>query len=290
MSALGPWLKLLRPHQWVKNGFVVVGFLFSHQWNDGELAARVLYALAAFCAISSAVYALNDVLDRHVDAAHPRKRMRPVASGAIPPSAALVAALLLAAAAVLLGWQASPAAVALIAGYAAMNVAYSVRLKHVAVLDVFIIAAGFMLRILVGTWGVGIAPSQWLLLCGLMVTLFLGFTKRRAELMALTDAPERVRPSLVDYPPAMLDSMISVSAAGVVVTYSLYTVSPETIALHGTERLVWTLPFVLYGMFRFLFLLHSRGGGGDPARDLVRDPHILAAALGWAGLTAALIL
>lgn len=284
------WFRLLRPHQWIKNGFVLVGWVFSHQWGDPALAERVAFAFAAFCLMSSAVYALNDVFDRQADREHPRKRLRPVASGAIAPRAAVSAAVMLALAALALASLASLIAVGLLAGYALMNIAYSIRLKHVAVLDVFIIAAGFMLRILAGTWGVGIAPSQWLLLCGLMVTLFLGFTKRRAEVLALADAGQRTRPSLVDYPPAMLDSMISVSAAGVVVTYSLYTVSPETIALHGTDRLVLTLPFVLYGMFRFLFLLHSRGGGADPARDVLQDPHIVLATLGWAGLTLALIL
>jgi 4-hydroxybenzoate polyprenyltransferase len=286
---MSDWLRLLRPHQWVKNGFVLVGWLFGHQWHDPALLADVLQAFVAFCLVSSAVYAANDVADRKADQLHPRKRLRPVASGAIPVAAALVAAGVLAGIALWLAWNVSHASAGLIAVYAVLNIGYSLGLKHVAVLDVFIIASGFMLRLLVGTIGVGIAPSQWLLLCGLMVTLFLGFTKRRAEALALGDDPGAHRPSLGDYTPALLDSMITISAAGVLVTYSLYTVSPDTIALHGTDRLVLTLPFVMYGMFRFLLLLHARGGGGDPARDLLRDPHLAVSVIGWLATTMVLI-
>lgn len=284
------WLALFRPYQWVKNGFVLVGLLFSHRWGEVALLAQVGLAFAAFCLVSSAVYALNDVFDREADRHHPRKRSRPVASGAITPRAALAGSGLLVTVALLLAGTVSWTVFALVLVYGVLNLGYSLGLKNIAVLDVFLIATGFMLRLLAGTIGVGIPPSQWLVLCGLMVTLFLGFAKRRAETLSAGDSPGAQRRSLDDYTPALLDSMITVSASGVIITYSLYTVSPETIAQHGTDQLVLTLPFVLYGMFRFLFLLHARGGGGDPTRDVLGDWHLRVAAAGWVATTLALII
>jgi hypothetical protein len=160
----------------------------------------------------------------------------------------------------------------------------------VAILDVFIISGGFMLRILAGTVGVGIAPSKWLLLCGLMLTLFMGFGKRRAELLALTDngnsnGAAGQRAALEGYSRVLLDRLIMISVAGAAIGYALYTVDAETIALHGTDRLILTLPFVLYGLFRYLRVVYSKGGGGDPAWELLHDPHLIAATVGWLGAT-----
>jgi 4-hydroxybenzoate polyprenyltransferase len=284
-GVLAALVRLARPHQWVKNGFVLVGLVFGHAWNQPDTVRAVALAFAAFCMVASGVYAFNDLRDRDADRVHPRKRHRPVASGAVAPGLAAGYAAALVAAGLALGWSVSMAAGLILAGYVGLNVAYTLGLKHVAILDVFIIASGFMLRILAGTVGVGIPPSQWLLICGLMVTVFLGFAKRRAELMALAEAGGEHRPVLDDYTPALLDNMIAISAAGVIVSYSLYTVSPETVRLHGTDQLLLTLPFVLYGMFRYIHRLHRRGGGGDPAWDLLHDPHLIAAVLGWLGTT-----
>jgi 4-hydroxybenzoate polyprenyltransferase len=284
-GALANYVRLARPHQWVKNGFVLVGWLFGHGWSDAAITTRAALAFAAFCLVSSAVYALNDALDREVDRSHPRKRARPVASGAVGVGAALAFAVLLAAAGLALAARVSPVAAGIAGGYIALNIAYSVGLKHVPILDVFMIAGGFMLRILAGTLGIGIAPSHWLLVCGLMVTVFLGFTKRRAELIALDGAVGDHRPVLEEYSPALLDNMISISAAGVITAYALYTVDEATVSLHGTDKLLWTLPFVLYGVFRYTYLLHKRGGGGDAAWDLLHDRHLAAAGAGWLAAT-----
>jgi 4-hydroxybenzoate polyprenyltransferase len=162
-----------------------------------------------------------------------------------------------------------------------LNVAYSLGLKHVVILDVFIIAAGFMLRLLAGTLGLDIAPSHWLLLCGLMLTLFLGFAKRRAELNVLLAASGGHRRVLEQYTEPMLDQFIAIAAAATVIAYALYTVSAETVALHGTRGLIATVPVVLYGILRYLWRLHAIGGGGDPAQELLRDPHLLAAVVCW---------
>jgi 4-hydroxybenzoate polyprenyltransferase len=277
--------RLARPHQWVKNGFVLVGWIFGHGWEAPGLTVQAGLAFVGFCLVSSGVYALNDVLDREADRSHPRKRTRPVASGAVSVGAAAAFAVLLAGAGLLVAARVSPAAAAIAGGYIALNIAYSLGLKHVPILDVFMIAGGFMLRILAGTLGIGIAPSHWLLVCGLMVTVFLGFTKRRAELIALDGDGGGHRRVLDEYSPELLDKMISISAAGVISAYALYTVDDATVRLHGTDQLLWTLPFVLYGVFRYIYLLHRRGGGGDPAWDLLHDRHLASAAVGWLAAT-----
>ena len=280
-------IRLARPYQWVKNSFVLVGLVFGHAWTDVATWRSVALVFAAFCLASSAVYVFNDIADREADRAHPHKRLRPVASGSVGLVAAFWLSGLLALAGLALALAASTVAAAIVAAYLGLNAGYSLGLKHVAILDVFIIAAGFMLRILAGTLGVGIAPSQWLLLCGLMLTVFLGFAKRRAELMALQQAGGTHRRVLDDYSPALLDRVTAISAAGVIICYALYTVSAETALTHGTDKMVWTLPFVLYGVFRYLWVLHRAGGGGDPSRELLRDAHLLVATMGWLAVTLA---
>jgi 4-hydroxybenzoate polyprenyltransferase len=282
-------LQLLRPHHWTKNGFVLAGLLFGHAWSDAALAAAALLATAAFCLASSAVYAFNDALDAPRDREHPDKNGRPVARGAIAPATAHGIGAVLAVLALGVALGSAPAVAALIGAYLALNAAYSLGLKHVPVLDVFIIAAGFMLRLLAGTWGIGIEPSRWLLACGFLLTLFLGFAKRRAELERLAQDAGQHREVLEDYSIAFLDKAVLACAVGMVITYALYTVADATVALHGTESLIWTLPWVLLGTFRYLFRLHYRGGGGDPAQELLRDPLLAAAALGWVATVAWLI-
>jgi 4-hydroxybenzoate polyprenyltransferase len=283
MSAFLPMehLRLLRPHQWIKNGFVFVGLLFGHAWSDAGRVGLALAAFAGFCLLSSAIYVFNDLIDREQDRLHPDKRRRPLASGTVGVPAALLLLTFCGAAGLAIGIAQGPVQAAIFGAYLVLNSAYTLGLKQVVILDVFIIAAGFMLRILAGTSGIGIAPSHWLLLCGLLLTLFLGFAKRRAELNALAEDSASHRKVLEHYSPALLDQMISVVSAGVLVAYSLYTVAPETVRLHGTPYLIYTVPFVLYGMFRYLFLLHRRGGGGDPALELLGDRHLLGASAGW---------
>ncbi|MGC2520226.1 MAG: decaprenyl-phosphate phosphoribosyltransferase [Burkholderiales bacterium] len=285
-------VRLMRPHQWVKNGFVFVGFVFGHGWEDAALVIDVLIQFAAFCLVSSAVYVMNDIADRDADRAHHGKRHRPLAKGEIGVRAALVLGLALALAGLTLSAWVSRPALLIAATYIVLNLAYSAGLKRVAILDVFLIAAGFMLRILAGTTGIGIEPSKWLLLCGLMLTLFLGFCKRRAELGAAMGAGEgsggrkiRQRAALNGYSLALLDRLVAISAAGAAIGYALYSVDSDTVMLHGTDKLILTLPFVLYGLFRYLHIVYSRGGGGDPAWELLHDPHLIAATAGWLGVT-----
>jgi 4-hydroxybenzoate polyprenyltransferase len=282
-------LRLIRPHQWVKNLFVFAGLLFGHAWHDGGLVEKAFIAFAAFCLVSSAIYVINDIVDLEQDKQHPKKSKRPLAAGRIAVPAALTFAVILAAAGYGLAYQASPAVLTILFIYALMNIAYSFYLKHVVILDVFIIAMGFMLRILAGTLGVGIPPSQWLLLCGLMVTLFLGFTKRRAEILALEEDKSLHRRVLEHYSPVLLDKMIGVTAAGVIMSYSLYTMSPDTIRTHNTANLIYTVPFVTYGVFRYIYLLHHQRRGTDTSHDLVRDPHLFVVVIAWLVTTMLLI-
>ena len=274
-------LRLMRPHQWVKNAFVFTGLLFGHAWHNAILVQQVIAAVIAFSFISSCIYIINDIVDREQDRRHPKKQRRPLAAGTVSVPGAIMLASILAVAAIMLGYWVSSIVLWIIVAYAIMNLAYSFQLKHVVILDVFIIATGFMLRILAGTLGVGIPPSQWLLLCGLMVTLFLGFTKRRAEIIALTDDKTSHRKVLEHYSPVLLDKMIGITAAGLIMSYSLYTMNPDTIHTHGTPNLIYTVPFVMYGVFRYIYLLHHQSQGGDPSRDLVRDPHLLITVSAW---------
>ena len=290
MAQSRPLLSLMRPQQWTKNAFVFVGLLFGHAWSDPVMVRDVVVMAVAFSLISSAVYVFNDITDRERDRVHPRKRKRPLAAGSVSVGTASGLAAFLLVFALALAACVSTAGFLILIGYAAMNLAYSMKLKNVPILDVFIIAAGFLLRVLAGTAGVGIPPSNWLLLCALMLTLFLGFAKRRAEMMEnennKTEDPRQV---LQAYNSTLLDKMIAITAACVLMSYALYTVNSDTMRIHDTENLGYTLPFVIYGVFRYMFLLHRADKGTDPSVDLITDPHILGALAGWAILVAWLI-
>jgi 4-hydroxybenzoate polyprenyltransferase len=288
-SRLSAYLRLIRPHHWIKSGFVFTGLLFGHAWAESERVTQVAVAAIAFSLVSSAVYVTNDLLDRADDLRHPWKRWRPLAAGEVSVRSAVVLAAGLALAGLGLSLHASPRVLAIVAIYVAISLAYSLGLKHVVILDVFVLAAGFMLRILAGTVGVGIQPSPWLLLCGLMLTLFLGLAKRRAEIAARPDGDSAARRVLDHYSPVLLDKMIGVTAACTILAYSLYTMDTHTRETHGTASLIYTVPLVMYGIFRYIFLLHHAQRGEDPSTEILRDPHLLASILGWLALTWLLI-
>ena len=269
--------KLLRPHQWLKNGFVFAGLLFSQLWSDAAIVQNVLLAFAAFCCAASIVYMFNDWHDRHLDALHPTKRNRPFASGAVTPAVGLSLAALLLVGGIGLALG-NVVLQALLGAYLLVNVAYSLKLKTVPVVDVFIIASGFILRLLAGTVAVGIAPSHWLLLTGMFVALFLGFSKRKAETFHAAGSQRAV---LAHYTPALLDTLMGATMTAAMIAYSLFAISPESQARHG-ERLAYTVPLVVFGMLRYTYQVH-RGLGEDVARDLLRDPWIIITGICWAG-------
>ena len=285
-------LKLLRPHQYVKNSFVFLGFIFAHQWQWPTIL-QSLYVFCAFSAVASCVYILNDLLDIEADRRHPTKRNRPLASGKVSVRSAITTvAVLLGLTFGLLAYYQYWTVLFILLTYILLNIAYSFHLKHVVLLDVFIIAAGFILRILAGTIGLLIKPSAWLLLCSLMLTLFLGFCKRFTELQQILPdqgQQNQTRRVLDDYSLDLLNSLISISAACAIMAFAIYTVSPTTIALHNTENLIYTLPLVIYGVYRYLYLTKQRAKGTDTAKDIFTDRHLLITAVLWISLTTALL-
>ncbi|HEX6885219.1 MAG TPA: decaprenyl-phosphate phosphoribosyltransferase [Planctomycetota bacterium] len=290
----GALLRALRPHQWSKNLFVLAALVFAAGEHGLEEAlARghgwaSLVAFAAFCLASSAVYLVNDVLDVERDRAHPEKRKRPIASGQLAiPAALACAGLCFALGLALAGWHGGGRAnVLLLAGYGLLNLAYSTRLKHVVLVDAFCIAAGFLLRLAAGGNAAEAEISRWAFLCTLFLALFLALNKRRAELGLLGEAGASTRASLQHYTLGFLDQMVSVLAACTIVAYTMYTVDPETVRKFGTGAgLFWSVPFVAFGIGRYMVLVQSGRGGENPARILLGgDGWFLANTLAWAAV------
>jgi 4-hydroxybenzoate polyprenyltransferase len=275
------WLSL-RPHQWTKNLVVFAApALSKHLFERGPLEKSVL-GFVIFCALSGTVYLLNDVADLERDRLHPLKRLRPIASGALSSRTAVALALVLGLAslglAALLGLP-----FLLCAGfYLALNVLYSFRLKEVVILDVLSISLGFVLRAVAGGVAIGVLISDWLLVCTLLLALFLALAKRRHELVSLTTSATGHRKILAEYSPYLLDQMISVVTASCLTAYAFYTMAPDTVQKYRTERLAWTIPFVLYGIFRYLYLVHQKEKGGSPTDILATDRPLLLNVFLWA--------
>lgn len=274
-------VRSLRPVQWAKNLFVLAPLVFGRELDDPQAVLRGLAAFAAFCAAASAVYLVNDVRDREEDRRHPLKRRRPIASGALPVPAAAGAAVVLFALAAALGAPLGVGVLALIAGYALANLLYSAGLKHVVILDVMIIAVGFVLRVLAGGIAVGVAVSSWLLLCTIFLALFLAFSKRRHEIVLLAGEAAGQRRVLDHYSPAFLDQMINVVTASTVVSYALYAVSPETAERFDSQWLVYTVPLVLFGIFRYLYLIYQSPEERNPTEAILTDPPFLVNLALW---------
>jgi 4-hydroxybenzoate polyprenyltransferase len=279
----------LRPRQWTKNLLVFAGLIFSRGLHEPVLLARSTLAFVLFCLLSGGVYLINDVLDAERDRAHPQKRHRPVASGRVRPSVALAAGLLLLVGATLAAFALSLRLGVVALAYAALLTAYSIGLKHVVIVDTLIIAGGFVLRALAGVVVLDIEFSYWLLFCTILLALFLTFGKRRHELLALEGGATDHRPILSEYSPQLLDQMIAVVTASTLMAYALYTMAPDTHARLGTTRLPLTIPFVLYGIFRYLYLLYRRDLGGNPSEHLLTDRALLVAVALW-GVTVVLVL
>ena len=266
-----PLLRALRPVQWVKNVFVLAPVVFAEQLGDPAVLQRALVAFAAFCLVASAVYLVNDLRDREEDRRHPLKQHRPIASGALSVPAAASAAVVLAAGALALGYGFGAYFVALVVVYLAVNLLYSGGLKHVVILDVMAVASGYVIRVLAGAEAIGVEVSRWLLLCTIFLALFLIFSKRRHELVLLAGEAAGHRAVLSRYSPAFLDQMINVVTASTVVSYALYAVDADTVARFGSDRLIWTLPMVLFGVFRYLYLIYQRTEKRNPTEAVLRD-------------------
>ncbi len=279
----------LRPEQWSKNLFLFAGVLFGARLLDIEAIGRATAGFAIFCALSGVVYLFNDLADRAGDQRHPLKRLRPIASGRLSPRIAFTAALLLGVVALAAAVWLSPMFAMYAGAYVALLVVYSVVLKHLVIIDVLTIAAGFVLRAAAGAVVVFVPISHWLLVCMTLLALFLVLSKRRHELTLLGDDATTHRPILEEYSPYLLDQMIAVVTASTLVAYAVYSTSTETAERLKTTRLGVTIPFVLYGIFRYLYLVHQKRGGGSPADLLLTDRPLLACVGLWA-LCVALIL
>jgi len=288
-SLLSGLLASLRPSQWTKNLIIFAGVLFGQRLTDVSAVLAAAGAFVIFCLLSGVVYLINDVMDREADRRHPIKKARPIASGALPVRAALTAAGLIAAGALVSALALRPefGLVALL--YVVLLGLYSWRLKHVVIIDVLTIAVGFVLRAVAGAVVIPVAVSVWLYLLTILLALFLALAKRRHELVLLADGATGHRRILQEYSPYLLDQMISVVTASTLVAYAIYTVSPETTAKFQTHWLGLTLPFPLYGIFRYLYLVHQKDGGGSPSDMLLTDRPLLICVALWAAVVALII-
>ena len=271
----------LRPSQWTKNVFVFAGLIFGLQLGNPTAVWRACAAFGVFCLLSGVVYLVNDLGDREVDRLHPVKMRRPIASGALSPTHGAVAAAILSIVGVSAAFALGSPFGMVATAYLLLLGLYSAWLKHVVIVDVLTIAAGFVLRAIGGVVVVGVEFSHWLLLLMLLGALFLALSKRRAELVTLADDARGHRRILAEYSPYLLDQMISVVTASTLLAYAFYTIDPGTVEKFGTDRLLWTVPFPLYGIFRYLYLVHQREGGGNPSEVLLTDRPILACVALW---------
>jgi 4-hydroxybenzoate polyprenyltransferase len=272
----------LRPEQWTKNLVVFAALLFGRQLFDPHAAGLAVGAFAIFCGLSGVVYLVNDVMDREADRRHPVKARRPIASGALDPRRALVAAAAIGAVALAAAFWLGVRFGLVATIYVTLLGLYSGPIKRLVILDVLTIALGFVLRAVAGAVAIGVAISHWLLVCTILLALFLALSKRRHELTLLAEGATGHRPILQEYSPYLLDQMIAVVTASTLMGYALYTVSPETIEKFGSDHLIFTLPFPLYGIFRYLYLVHQKEGGGSPTAMLLADRPLLVCVACWA--------
>ncbi len=279
--AVSSYVKLLRPQQWVKNVFIFAGLIFSRHFYYAESIITAIAAFVIFCALSSAVYILNDVLDYREDAVHPTKRTRPIAAGKIKRTTAVV-------------FSAGIGIIALYAAhfvgthflficvlYTVMMTTYSVVVKHVIILDILFVAIGYVLRAIAGAVAISVEISAWLLLCTLLFALFLVVSKRRTEIVLLGDNAMRHRKTLNQYSVAILDQMIAIVTSACVVSYCLYTLAPETVAKFNTKNLIFTVPFVVYAIFRYLYITYRRTDAAVPEQALLTDMPLLVCFVLW---------
>jgi 4-hydroxybenzoate polyprenyltransferase len=265
----------LRPRQWTKNLVAFAPLIFAKGVLNLNAVGRASLSVVSFCLIAGGVYLLNDWVDRDKDRLHPEKRNRPIAAGLISGQGVASTALLCWVSGIGLAYAVRPEFALVAAGYLALQILYSLVLKRWVILDVMVIALGFVIRVAGGGIAINVPVSNWLYLCTLLLAVFLGFAKRWHELSSLEGEALAHRENLSEYSMPMLDQMLSIVAASCILAYGLYTVAQDTIDHVGSDRLKFTIPFVIYGIFRYLFLIHRRGAGGSPERVLLSDPPMI---------------
>ncbi len=283
------FLVSLRPRQWPKNLFVFAALFFSRNVFEVGLLLRVTAVFVVFCLLSGVGYVINDVLDRKKDAVHPIKSKRPIASGELRATAAAAASAVLAPLLLVLSYLIDPSFFFIALAYLALQILYTLRLKHIVILDIIVIALGFILRVEAGAVVINVATSLWLLVCTFLLALFLALAKRRHEIVALEGIADTHRYVLSEYSAYLLDQMIAVVTASTLLAYILYTISEETVTKFGTSHLIVTVPFVVYGIFRYLYLVHRKQEGGSPESVFFTDKPFLANMVLW-GITVGVIL
>lgn len=279
------WIRLLRPHQYVKNLFVFLGVLFSHQWDLVSIGEAGLIFIA-FCFVASSVYIMNDIVDIESDRKHPVKTLRPLPNGDLSIKNAMFILCFCLLMAILISLYVSLIAILLIGLYFLVNVGYTLYLKNIVIIDVFCISVGFIIRILIGTLGLGIIPSIWIVLCGFMVTLFLGFSKRLAEILSFNFTLEKEgrihsRMVLNLYTEDLLKQFVTIMATGTIISYGLYITSVEFLYFYKEVLFALTIPLVVYGVLRYLYLVYKKVGGEDTAKDLIKDKSLLWVVIIW---------
>lgn len=277
MTTASALLKTMRPKQWTKNLLLFAALIFAKKVADPAAILQAAGAFLLFCALSGAVYLINDAVDAKEDRRHPKKMHRPIASGALSARLAVTVAVLLAAAALAGSYSINVGTGAVAAAYVALTLAYDFVFKRMVILDALALSGGFVLRAVAGAEAVSVAISPWLLMCTLLLALFLAFAKRRQELILYQNgSADATRKVLLEYTPELLDQLISVVTACTVMSYCLYTISDRTVSEVGSRDLILTIPFVLYGIFRYLYLVHSKGRGDAPDQVLLTDIPLLA--------------
>lgn len=282
MKTFSALLLSIRPRQWTKNLLVFAALIFSRNLFEVDQTLRVIAAFILFSSGSGTIYILNDLIDIKQDRLHPLKSLRPIASGALPTGVAIFSMAVIGILTMAGAWFLGLPFFIITTAYLLMQVWYCLGLKHVVIVDVFVLAFGFVFRVIAGGVVIGVEISPWLLICTILLSLFLALNKRRHELVTLEASAVSHRRVLEHYSPYLLDQMISVVTASTVVAYALYTMSEQTIEKFGTSNLVLTLPFVLYGIFRYLYLVHQKKEGGSPELTLLTDLPLLADIFLWA--------
>ena len=271
----------LRPKQWIKNVALFAPLLFSQNLFNKPLLFKTLEAFGLFCLLTGSVYIINDLKDLKEDRLHPVKRNRPLASGRVSPTLAGIIVLIVLAVSFMGAWKLSLPFFKVLMAYLLLQIVYTFSLKHQVILDIFSIAAGFVLRVVAGGLAIGVQLSPWLLICTTLLSLFLAMAKRRHELIFLKEEASDHRQILKEYSPYLLDQMMGVVTATTLMSYALYTISEETVSKFHTSNLIFTIPFVLYGIFRYLYLVHHKVEGGHPEDILLTDRPLLLTVLGW---------
>jgi len=286
MRALRGLITTLRPHQWTKNTVLFAGLIFAGGLGDAHLVGLAVSGAVIFCLLSGAVYVLNDIVDLEQDRRHPEKKQRPLASGTLPIGLAATVAIVFAGVAVLWSYSIHPTFGHTSVGFLTLNILYSLLLRRMVILDVLAIAIGFVLRAVASVEVLRVAApatelSPWLLVCTFFLALFLGLGKRRAEVIRLGDGAGTHRASLDHYPPDFVNALMGIVTASTIVSYAIYTIWPGTVEKVGSAGLVYTVPFVVYGLFRYLYLVLAGGRGGKPSRVLVTDVPLMVNILLW---------